>query len=285
MSTVLASDRDGGVRLLTLNRPPANAINEDLLADLCTQLDAAARETMRVRAVVLTGAGKFFGAGFDLSAAAARRGGDRAHERPVPRRARGAALISQAHHRDGERPRHRRRVGDGAGLRLSPRRSTATTASGSTRSPSAPRFPRRRSRSSGCAWRTRAPASCCSARRCIRPARRCASAWSTSCSRPTSSRARCCAAPRAWAPSRATPTRTPRRRWSAEALARIAAETPQEAERATAVWISRREPRGARRATRQAGHEGVTLEGPRGQGSKGSSRRVDEPLDPWPLEP
>jgi enoyl-CoA hydratase len=53
------------VRLLTLNRP-ANAINEDLLADLCIQPTAAQDDA--VRAMVLTGAGKFFGAGFDFSA-------------------------------------------------------------------------------------------------------------------------------------------------------------------------------------------------------------------------
>jgi enoyl-CoA hydratase/carnithine racemase len=67
MSTVLASDRDGGVRVLTLHRTPANAINEDLLADLGAAL-AAARADGGVRAVVLTGDGRFFGAGFDLGA-------------------------------------------------------------------------------------------------------------------------------------------------------------------------------------------------------------------------
>src|SRR5262249_59089021 len=67
MSAVLVTDHDGGVRVLTLNRPPANAINEELLADLCIQLDAA-RQDNAVRALVVTGAGKFFGAGFDFSA-------------------------------------------------------------------------------------------------------------------------------------------------------------------------------------------------------------------------
>jgi enoyl-CoA hydratase len=67
MSTVLASDRDAGVRVLTLNRPPAHAINEDLLGDLIAALDAA-RGHASVRAIVLTGAGAFFGAGFDLTA-------------------------------------------------------------------------------------------------------------------------------------------------------------------------------------------------------------------------
>jgi enoyl-CoA hydratase len=66
MSTVLATDHDGGVRVLTLNRPPANAINEDLLSDLNTALQAAERDAA-MRAIVLTGAGAFFGAGFDLA--------------------------------------------------------------------------------------------------------------------------------------------------------------------------------------------------------------------------
>jgi Delta3-Delta2-enoyl-CoA isomerase len=66
MATVRAEDRDGGVRLLTLDRPPANAEDEALLSDLGAALAAAADDD-RVRAVVLTGAGRFFSAGFDLS--------------------------------------------------------------------------------------------------------------------------------------------------------------------------------------------------------------------------
>ena len=67
MATVNATDHDGGVRLLTLNRPPANAIDETLLGDLLGAVETA-RDDAAVRAVVLTGAGAFFGAGFDLSA-------------------------------------------------------------------------------------------------------------------------------------------------------------------------------------------------------------------------
>jgi len=67
MSTVTAADQAGSVRLLTLNRPPANAIDETLLGDLLAAL-VAARDDAAVRAVVLTGAGKFFGGGFDLTA-------------------------------------------------------------------------------------------------------------------------------------------------------------------------------------------------------------------------
>jgi enoyl-CoA hydratase len=68
MGTVSASDHDGGVRRLTLNRPPANAINEALLEDLHAALQAAERDAA-VRAIVLTGAGAFFGGGFDLASA------------------------------------------------------------------------------------------------------------------------------------------------------------------------------------------------------------------------
>ena len=65
MATVLHEDRPGGVRVLTLDRPPANALDETLLGDLAAALDAA-RVDDRVRAVVLTGNGTFFSAGFDL---------------------------------------------------------------------------------------------------------------------------------------------------------------------------------------------------------------------------
>jgi enoyl-CoA hydratase len=65
MSTVRTTDHDGGVRLLTLARPPANAIDETLLTDLRSALTAAAADDA-VRALVLTGAGAFFSGGFDL---------------------------------------------------------------------------------------------------------------------------------------------------------------------------------------------------------------------------
>ena len=66
MRTIRVDDREGGVRLLTLDRPPANAIDETLLADLSTALDDA-RTDSAVRAVVITGAGRFFSGGLDLS--------------------------------------------------------------------------------------------------------------------------------------------------------------------------------------------------------------------------
>lgn len=66
MSTIRIADREGGVRLLTLDRPPANAIERTLLTDLSAALDDA-RTDDAVRAVVLTGAGEFFSGGLDLA--------------------------------------------------------------------------------------------------------------------------------------------------------------------------------------------------------------------------
>lgn len=68
MTTVRSEDRDGGVRVLTLDRPPVNALDETLLGDLDAALAAAGAED-GVRAIVLTGAGMCFSAGFDLSSA------------------------------------------------------------------------------------------------------------------------------------------------------------------------------------------------------------------------
>lgn len=65
MSTVRAEDREEGIRLLTLDRPPANAMTPQLLEDLSAALDTA-REDDKVRAVVLSGEGRFFSAGLDL---------------------------------------------------------------------------------------------------------------------------------------------------------------------------------------------------------------------------
>jgi enoyl-CoA hydratase/carnithine racemase len=66
-------DRADGVRVLTLDRPPANAINGELLDELEAAV-ADAEGDASVRAVVLTGAGRFFSGGFDLKAE--RRQGD-----------------------------------------------------------------------------------------------------------------------------------------------------------------------------------------------------------------
>jgi enoyl-CoA hydratase len=67
MALVEVTDELGGVRVLTLNRPPAQAIEETLLAALDEALRAAL-ENPSVRALVLTGSGAFFSAGFDFRA-------------------------------------------------------------------------------------------------------------------------------------------------------------------------------------------------------------------------
>ncbi len=67
MGTVHRETRPGGICLLTLDKPPANAIDEHLLADLDDALDRAGSDDA-VRAVVLTGAGSFFCGGFNFAA-------------------------------------------------------------------------------------------------------------------------------------------------------------------------------------------------------------------------
>lgn len=67
MSTVQREVHSGGVCVLTLDKPPANTIDEVLLTDLGAAIDAA-RADDTIRAVVLTGAGKFFSGGFDFGA-------------------------------------------------------------------------------------------------------------------------------------------------------------------------------------------------------------------------
>jgi enoyl-CoA hydratase len=71
MPTVIVDHPEEGVGRITLDRPRVlNAINRDLLDDF----QAAAQELeadARTRAVVLTGAGRAFSAGFDLKAEAA----------------------------------------------------------------------------------------------------------------------------------------------------------------------------------------------------------------------
>lgn len=67
MSAVVLSALDGGVLTITLNRPEVlNAYNLELHAALLAALDAADADD-EVRAVILTGAGRGFCAGMDLS--------------------------------------------------------------------------------------------------------------------------------------------------------------------------------------------------------------------------
>ncbi len=68
MTDSVLEERDGAITLLTLNDPQrANALSSDLVVALQTALERAA-DDRRVRAVVLTGAGRHFSAGADLAA-------------------------------------------------------------------------------------------------------------------------------------------------------------------------------------------------------------------------
>ena len=64
--SLVLSERRGSVALLTLNRPDKlNAINEPMIDALDAALDAAETDES-VRAIVVTGKGRAFSAGFDL---------------------------------------------------------------------------------------------------------------------------------------------------------------------------------------------------------------------------
>ena len=66
MTDILERERDGGLVVLTLNRPEAlNAMSMELRAALVTAFEEIAEdETCEV--VILTGAGRAFSAGLDL---------------------------------------------------------------------------------------------------------------------------------------------------------------------------------------------------------------------------
>jgi enoyl-CoA hydratase len=76
VTTVREDLRSAGVLVISLDKPPANAIGEQLLADLSVALGRAADDDA-VRAVVVTGTGAFFSGGFDF--AASRRDDQVAH--------------------------------------------------------------------------------------------------------------------------------------------------------------------------------------------------------------
>src|ERR1700694_2300335 len=65
----LTSEREESFALITLNRPPANAISEQLVRDLAAALSSVEHDD-GVRAVIITGAGdRIFCAGADLGSA------------------------------------------------------------------------------------------------------------------------------------------------------------------------------------------------------------------------
>ena len=86
MFTTITVEHDHHVALITLNRPDRlNAMNKVMLEELQAACDAIEADDT-VRAVVLTGAGKAFCAGFDLQDQAANTPRGRAEWDPVLRR-------------------------------------------------------------------------------------------------------------------------------------------------------------------------------------------------------
>lgn len=65
MTTLLRSDLNNNVLLLTIDRPKANAFNLELVSELQNAFKQAAKDP-QTRVVVLTGAGRVFGAGQDI---------------------------------------------------------------------------------------------------------------------------------------------------------------------------------------------------------------------------
>lgn len=63
--TLVAYETSNHVAVMTIQSPPANALSSDLLNDLSEQLDKIETDSS-VKAVVLTGEGKFFSAGADI---------------------------------------------------------------------------------------------------------------------------------------------------------------------------------------------------------------------------
>src|SRR5437016_12888036 len=73
MATMLRLERQGPLAILTLDRPPANALDRDFFVELCgATLPALAASD--VHAVVVTGTGRFFSAGLDLPEILSYRG-------------------------------------------------------------------------------------------------------------------------------------------------------------------------------------------------------------------
>lgn len=63
-------DHKQSIRILTINRPPVNALNEEEVDALLESVKGAMRDP-RIKAVILTGAGKVFVAGADIDKLAA----------------------------------------------------------------------------------------------------------------------------------------------------------------------------------------------------------------------
>src|SRR5205807_4130170 len=74
MAGMLRLERQAPLAILTLDRPPANALNRDFFVELCAVLPSLA--PAHVRAVVVTGTGRFFSAGLALPEILSYRGAE-----------------------------------------------------------------------------------------------------------------------------------------------------------------------------------------------------------------
>jgi len=89
---IISLETDGPVAVLTLRRPERlNAMNAQMLDEMMAACDEVEADRA-IRALVLTGAGKAFSAGFDLQAQAASPPQGEAEWAPVPRKDFDAAM-------------------------------------------------------------------------------------------------------------------------------------------------------------------------------------------------
>jgi len=61
----LSFEKDGNAAIITINRPPANALSSELILDIGSLLDQLEQDA-EVRAILLHGEGRFFSAGADI---------------------------------------------------------------------------------------------------------------------------------------------------------------------------------------------------------------------------
>ena len=102
-------EREDSFAVVTLNRPPANAISEQLVRDLNAALNSVENDDS-VRAVIITGAGdRIFCAGADLASAFAGGGRRLVHPRREQRGPEDRA-VRETGHRRNQRARARRRL-------------------------------------------------------------------------------------------------------------------------------------------------------------------------------
>ncbi len=63
--SINVTDHDNGIRILTIDRPPVNALNEETVQALLDNVVESASDP-HIRAIIITGEGKFFVAGADV---------------------------------------------------------------------------------------------------------------------------------------------------------------------------------------------------------------------------